>query len=63
MLPSCSDDHWNERDEFFWGYEKLTGQSSEQIAPMFEAVDESTTDFAPMLKLPTPKVSLTEFLD
>ncbi|MGB0599649.1 MAG: HDOD domain-containing protein [Rubripirellula sp.] len=62
MLPSCSDDHWNERDEFFWGFEKLTGQSSEQIAAMFAAVDESTADFAPLLKLPTPKVSLTEFL-
>jgi HD-like signal output (HDOD) protein len=63
MLPSCSDDHWNERDEFFLGFEKLTGQSSEQLAAMFAAVDESTADFAPLLKLPTPKVSLTEFLD
>ncbi|MDG2221873.1 MAG: HDOD domain-containing protein [Rubripirellula sp.] len=63
MLPSCSDEHWNERDAFFSGFAKLTNQSDEQLAAIFAAVDESTAEFAPLLKLPTPSVTLSEFLD
>ncbi|MFK8114109.1 MAG: HDOD domain-containing protein [Rubripirellula sp.] len=60
LLPSCSDDGWSEKQEFVDGYMALTEQSKAQLLELFSEVDEATAEFAPMLKLPVPKVTLTD---
>lgn len=63
MLPSCVDENWEERDQFIDGYYKLTGSDSSKLRALFEATDETTAEFAPVLKLPTPKRTLIAYLD
>ena len=62
MLPSCSDEAWDEQEEFVDGYAKLTGGNESTLEDLFAAVDESTAEFAPLLKLPTPKRTLTDYI-
>lgn len=63
LLPSCSDNHWNEQNEFVDGYSKLTGKNETELAEIFKDVDEATNEFAPLLKLPVPEKSLIENLN
>jgi HD-like signal output (HDOD) protein len=62
LLPSCSDSQWRERDSFVAGYEKLTGNGESELTELFVSVDEATGEFAPMLKLPVPQISLVNNL-
>lgn len=62
LLPSCSDDDWNEKAEFVAGYERLTQGDQASLADLFIDVDENTASFAPLLKLPTPKRTLSGYL-
>lgn len=62
LLPSCSDDSWNEGDEFLDGFVTLTGNGKEELKQLFADVDQGTNEFAPILKLPAPKVALVEYL-
>lgn len=62
LLPACIDEEWDEKDEFVVGYTKLTGRGLEALAVIFAEVDESTSEFAPLLKLPVPKMSLASYL-
>ncbi len=62
LLPSCSDAQWDERGEFVAGYQKLSGQDESELAELFAKVDEATNEFAPILKLPVPKKSLSDIL-
>jgi HD-like signal output (HDOD) protein len=62
LLPSCSDEGWDEQSEFVDAYSILTGDSVDQLKQLFSEVDEATTEFAPVLKLPVPKTSLVESL-
>ena len=43
-------------------FEKVTGRGQGDLVDVFSQVDESTAEFAPVLKLPVPKVSLVEYL-
>lgn len=63
LLPSCTDENWDERDEFVAGYYELTGSDETQLRELFDATDKTTTEFAPVLKLPVPKKPLGEYLD
>jgi HD-like signal output (HDOD) protein len=62
LLPSCSDASWGERDEFIAAFTKITGQSEAELVELFTKVDESTAEFAPLLKLPAPSTSLVDTL-
>ena len=62
LLPSCSEAEWAEQDEFVDGYARLTNGDGSSLQDMFVSVDESTAEFAPLLKLPTPKKSLTDYI-
>ncbi len=62
LLPSCSDDSWGERDEFLAGFAALSGLDAAALQSLFADVDEGTRDFARILKLATPKVTLVEYL-
>jgi HD-like signal output (HDOD) protein len=62
LLPSCSEEIWRERSQFVEGYRELTGQDDAALAALFADVDEATIEFSPVLKLPTPKIELVEYL-
>ena len=62
LLPSCSDVQWAEMGQFVEGFKAVTGQGMPELAELFSRVDESTSEFAPLLKLPVPKTSLSESL-
>jgi HD-like signal output (HDOD) protein len=61
LLPSCSDDEWTERETFHTSFEKLSSKASCPLAEIFAEVDEMTAEFAPLLKLPSPKKSLCDY--
>lgn len=60
LLPSTVDEAWPERETLLDGYQRLTGESEESILALLEETDSSTADFAPLLKLPTPKRCLAD---
>lgn len=62
LLPSCSDDQWCEKAAFVAGFTQLTNQTDSQLAELFGTVDTSTSEFAPILKLPVPKKTLAEYM-
>lgn len=62
LLPSCADDHWTEREQFMEGYKRLTGKDDTALAEFLQEVDEATSEFSPVLKLPSPKKSLVEYI-
>ncbi|TWU42823.1 HDOD domain-containing protein [Novipirellula artificiosorum] len=62
LLPSCSELSWTEQAEFTQAFERLTGTDTKALAELFAIVDESTADFAPLLKLPAPAKSLASYL-
>ena len=62
LLPSCSDEGWDEYDMFITGYHRLTQKSNDVLREAFERVDTDTTEFAPILRLPLPKMALTDYL-
>ena len=63
LLPSCLDENWDERDEFVAGFYRLTHLDDAALRSLFEKTDESTAEFAPVLKLPIPKRTLIEILE
>ena len=63
LLPSCNDEGWDEYDMFLAGYERLTQRPKEMLQEAFERVDNDTTEFAPILRLPLPKRSLSDYLN
>lgn len=62
LLPSCTDEGWDEYAIFIAGYAQLTGRSNDVLKEAFERVDIDTTAFAPILRLPFPKQSLVDYL-
>jgi HD-like signal output (HDOD) protein len=62
LLPSCTDEGWDEYAIFIAGYAQLAGKSNDVLKEAFERVDIDTTAFAPILRLPFPKQSLVDYL-
>lgn len=62
LLPTCSDEAWEERGEFIDGYVKLTSKTEADLLELCTAVDKATSEFAPLLKLPAPKRGIVELL-
>ena len=62
LLPTCSDDTWDEQSEFTDGFVKLSGWNSGRLQELFSEVDEATAEFAPLLKLPSPKTLLVQHI-
>ena len=63
LLPSCSDEEWGEQDQFLADFVKLSQFNDSELKELFAAVDESTSEFAPLLKLPVPAQSLIDYLN
>jgi HD-like signal output (HDOD) protein len=62
LLPSCTESKWDEFRMFAEGYVRLTRQPASSLKPIFASVDEATTEFAPILRLPVPQKRLSEYL-
>ncbi|TWT68140.1 HDOD domain-containing protein [Crateriforma conspicua] len=62
MLPSCTDEAWTEFELFHAGFNRLCDLDLDALETLLTEVDESTAEFAPLLKLPTPKMTLVEFV-
>lgn len=61
LLPSCADEGWNEQALFLDGFTRLIG-STDDLRALLEDVDNSAEEFAPLLKLPAPKVRLLDLI-
>lgn len=62
LLPSCNDEEWDEYYMFISGYSELTELTPDVLREVFQTVDADTTEFAPILSLPLPKVALVDYL-
>ncbi|OUW84589.1 MAG: phosphohydrolase [Saprospirales bacterium TMED214] len=62
LLPSCSDDGWDEYRMFISGFSELTDLTPDVLREVFQTVDADTTEFAPILSLPLPKRTLVDYL-
>ncbi len=62
LLPSCTDETWSERDEFDAGFAELLAGDIDSLESLLAEVDESTAEFAPLLKLPAPQMTLVQFM-
>jgi hypothetical protein len=62
LLHSCIFVVWGELSLFVVGYNKLTGKNDSALAELFAEVDQATAEFAPVLKLPVPKMGLVQYL-
>lgn len=62
MLPSCTDDDWNEQNQFFQSLDLLIPNGLVNYAELFTKVDNQCEEFAPLLKLPPPAKTLSQWL-
>jgi HD-like signal output (HDOD) protein len=60
LLPSCSDTTWVEREAFEKAFTQIKGKSSVSVTEILAQIDKEYTEFAPVLKLATPKKSLVQ---
>ncbi len=61
LLPSCQDDVWYDRDVFISGIEQLSSKSPIDLTAMLADADVKFSEFAPILKLAVPSVSLSDW--
>jgi HD-like signal output (HDOD) protein len=62
LLPTHCDAQWHEREKFIAAYEKLAAGTGKAIGEVFQKVDAEYAEIAPMLKLPSSKVTLEQAL-
>jgi HD-like signal output (HDOD) protein len=60
LLPCGREEAWAEKDWFYDGFKRLTGDGENQLLTLLTETDEATVQFAPLLKLPAPKQSLIQ---
>lgn len=60
LLPSTADSFWSERELFDEYYGKICPSGGPAAKELLEQTDREFDDFAPVLKLATPKKSLVE---
>jgi len=61
LLPSCQDDHWTDRNEFCEGIKKIATGNSVSVESLLKESDATFADFAPVLKVAVPSVSLSDW--
>jgi len=62
LLPSCGDSSWEERDDFLNALKKIGDAPFKAITKILAESDTTFEDFAPVMKLPVPDKSLTDWL-
>lgn len=62
LLPANHDNCWPEATQFLEFYQRLPNRNSQPIQTVLSEIDAEFADFAPVLKITTPKKSLIEYL-
>jgi HD-like signal output (HDOD) protein len=62
LLPSCNDDKWSEQAIFEKGFKALIGLTPVDLKKLLKQVDDDAASFAPLLRLPAPAQSLSQFV-
>ncbi|MEM9825505.1 MAG: HDOD domain-containing protein [Planctomycetota bacterium] len=62
LLPACSDQGWDEQKDFVFGFQTLTQGHAVDMNGLLTEADQTTTEFAPVLKLPVPQRSIMDYL-
>ncbi|QDV22195.1 HDOD domain-containing protein [Aureliella helgolandensis] len=63
LLPSCQDEQWSEHPEFLRGLKRLSASSYDSLRTIIADTDKVFAEFAPVMKLPVPDRSLSDWLD
>lgn len=61
LLPSCQDEQWTDRQEFCEGIQRIATGSSLSIESLLKESDSTFADFAPVLKVAVPSMSLSDW--
>lgn len=62
LLPTHCDSQWHDREKFVAAYEKLSAGTGKPLGEVFGKIDAEYAEIAPMLKLPSSKVTLEQAL-
>lgn len=62
LLPSCSDQEWDEQSSFLRSVERIVENKNVNLEELIQQVDASFDEFAPIMKLPIPSRSLSDWL-
>ena len=60
LLPCCREESWSERSLFYDGFKSIASEGEQSLLTLLTETDQSTAEFAPLLKLPVPKQSLVQ---
>jgi HD-like signal output (HDOD) protein len=63
LLPSCQDQEWSEKDEFLAGLKRLASNCFDSLEKILVESDATFADFAPIMKLPVPDRTLSDWLE
>ncbi|MBN2294183.1 MAG: HDOD domain-containing protein [Pirellulales bacterium] len=63
LLPSAADSQWNEFEEFESAYNNIVLKGVPKLAAVLAQTDEEFTEFSPVLKITSPKMSLIDYHD
>jgi HD-like signal output (HDOD) protein len=61
LLPSCQDDKWDDAADFCTGLRRMVQVSDEKLIELLNECDKCFNEFAPIMKLAIPAVSLTDW--
>lgn len=61
LLPSCQDQQWGDREEFGTGMRKIASGTTLSVESLLKETDQTFCEFAPVLKVAVPNVSLLEW--
>lgn len=62
MLPTAGEKNWTEREAFCEAFTKIAGSSGKTPADILGQIDKEFCDFAPVLKVAAPAVTLSQHL-
>lgn len=63
QLPSAQDTQWSERETFVAGVKSIGPIDDAELLAILKESDEVLEEFAPVMKLPVPEISLTQWFD
>jgi HD-like signal output (HDOD) protein len=61
LLPSCRDESWNDATDFRSGLQQIVKLPDDKVIELLAACDTSFNDFAPIMKLAIPALSLVDW--
>lgn len=62
LLPSATDEEWEERIEFIYAFEALS-EGAADLKEILSQTDSEAEDFSPLLRLPAPQRTLLSWIE